>query len=81
MSKSVERRLALQHENLKCFCGCDEFYIQKPNYQWIIVCAACKCRRRITSPGISVRNYEVSAPFVDSECRKITGNTDSKCGT
>ena len=55
-------------EKKKCFCGCDSFDV----YQWeerkgdvMIKCQACKCERRITTPGISVKKYDLKPDFAN----------------
>lgn len=54
-------------KNMVCFCGCDSFSIAKHRHQWELICRRCSCRRRITTPGIGVRNYDVSVPFAEDE--------------
>ena len=53
--------------NYTCFCGCTDFWIQKPKKHWTIVCMRCKCQRKIGSPGISVDEYDVDIPFKEHE--------------
>ena len=49
----------------KCFCGSIDFHIQKPGKFYKIVCTKCKCTRGITTPGVSVDDYDVDIPFVE----------------
>ena len=55
------KELSMQNE--KCFCGCESFYVRKSSHRWKFVCAACKCERVICSPGVRVREYEISPAF------------------
>ena len=54
-------------EKKQCFCGCSSFDV----YQWdkrkgdiILKCQACKCERRINSPGVSADKYELLPELV-----------------
>jgi hypothetical protein len=58
----------------QCFCGCQSFYV----YQFdgrkgdiMIQCQACKCERRINSPGISAEQYHLSPVLVNVEVAKV----------
>lgn len=60
--------------NEQCFCGCDEFHIQKKTYKYSLICARCKCERQIISPGVRVQEYDVDILFHQSN--KIIDQTD-----
>lgn len=49
-----------------CFCGATVFRIRQddnPKAQITLICAGCRCERLITTPEVSAKRYEVSAPF------------------
>lgn len=52
--------------NKQCFCGCDEFHVQKKTYQYSLICTRCKCTRDIISPGVRVQEYDVNISFKQS---------------
>lgn len=56
--------MAISREKNKiCWCGTEEFWIQKTNKYYEIICTKCKCHRAIITPGVSVDNYETDVPF------------------
>jgi hypothetical protein len=54
-------------ERVKCFCGCDSFYICKKGKHWVVICQSCRCQRVINTPGIAVDNYEIGPSFMTEE--------------
>lgn len=52
-----------KERNKLCWCGSEEFWIQKTNKHYEIICTRCKCHRGIVTPGVSVDNYATDIPF------------------
>ena len=63
-----------------CFCGGDRFWLfTEPSLsnRITLVCHACHCRRRITTPGRTALNYELR-PAV---CQATVSESDPTTGS
>ena len=60
--------------NMKCWCGCDSFWIQESNHKNspLIKCQRCKAERIVITPGVAVKVYEVSPEFQNKEVKCVS---------